>query len=141
MKSCTVVIGNSDNKLTQHEWANFITQVTNVVASRSQEVHSIAHTRPDSIYQTAVFVFAVEKANLEPLRKDLATAARHYRQESITLMVAKPEFVAGDTRPTVKPGDRGKELVVAANGVATGIVLGDDFTLGGIKYRAEIGPK
>jgi hypothetical protein len=96
-----VSIGNSDDKLTQAEWSNFILDMSAEVASLGK-MHGAWFSGPASPYQNACWCIefggpdAQATANVVAEAKELtAKLARKYRQDSIAwARVAETEFIS-----------------------------------------------
>lgn len=101
MTTVLVTIGNSDDKLTQREWADFQQRVDHLVAIAATEVHGRFHSLPHHPWQTAAWSFTIHpeatvgsgaaalagEPNDEPaaawLAHALRDAAHEFRQDSI----------------------------------------------------------
>ena len=93
MKTVTIQIGNTDNKLTQQDWAQFCLDVHNAILPRAKAIH-FHGTPPGNVsWQNAAWVFEIEEAPLAALRENLAMEAKLYRQDSIALTVGTTEFI------------------------------------------------
>jgi hypothetical protein len=87
-----VQIGNSDNKLTQVEWSDFIRNVHNAV-SKISEVHFTGFSAPDAPWQNACFI--INSYSMDGLTSELRFICKRFRQDSIALTIGKTEFVKG----------------------------------------------
>jgi len=97
-----ISIGNSDDKLTQAEWAEFFTEVDLLLAGPEciiggpvQVRHGVWHSLPDSPWQNACWcVELLDDAELiADLKGALADHAQRFRQDSIAWAVADTEFI------------------------------------------------
>ena len=86
-----VGIGNSDNKLTQKEWAQFTTR-TYLTCDRYGAVVSVWYSNPNSEYQNACICVAQVKRNSQ-LKRALEVLAGEFRQDSISFAEAKTSFI------------------------------------------------
>lgn len=79
-----VSIGNSDDKLTQSEWAQFVSRTTSLVEGAAL-IHGRWLSEPSSAYQNACWCIDVhdEPNGVEWLRGALARLAADFRQDSI----------------------------------------------------------
>lgn len=92
-----VSIGNSDDKLTQRQWADFVREVSDQVHRLAVEVHGFWLSPPDYAFQNACFCLEIEPARMVMLRRELAHLCRAYRQDSIAWAeVPATEFVRPD---------------------------------------------
>ena len=96
MKTITVQIGNTDNKLTQHEWAQLIFQVKNTLDIFANEIHFSGGSSYDAPWQNACFVAEVNDDKLPVIRAMFSTAAYLYKQDSIAMTTGDTEFIEGD---------------------------------------------
>lgn len=95
-----VSIGNSDDKLTQREWAMFVEDMDNLLEVNEFTIHGRWFSAPDRGFQNACWCFE-ETGSIQVgawFRDGLAQFARRYRQDSIALAMAQTEFI-GDGTP------------------------------------------
>lgn len=89
-------IGNSDDKLSQKEWAGFARETAEVCASMSK-VFGLWFSEPSSQYQNACICIQIPKPAKERwLRSQLQEIAKRYDQNSISWARARTEFVRGN---------------------------------------------
>lgn len=98
-----ISIGNSDDKLTQAEWADYYRKVSQAV--RTGHVHGQWVSEPASAWQNACWCIEFdpdtrlvtsdghEHSRVEWLRRRLTELAREYRQDSIAWAEARTEFL------------------------------------------------
>ena len=91
--SAAVLIGNSDDKLSQCEWALFCAYVQGAVDQFSEAVHFGGFTSPAARYQTACFVAEFTQERLEYLKANLAEYAEEFRQDSVAVVVGETQFI------------------------------------------------
>lgn len=100
MVTIYISIGNSDNKLTQEEWADFIDEIDELL----DVYHLVGRwfSAPDSEYQNACWCVTIPPTGGAHafIRGALRGLAERYRQDSIVLAKAETEFV--------KPREKGK---------------------------------
>jgi hypothetical protein len=89
-----VSIGNSDDKLTQADWALFWGEVQWVICSQAERIHGEWASVPWSPYQNACTAFEVKRERTGDLRDLLARVAAKYRQDSIAWAEAQTEFIS-----------------------------------------------
>lgn len=79
-----VSIGNSDDKLTQQEWARFVSSVSITIRStREVVVHGQWLSEPASAWQNACWCFEVREDLKWSLTEALRDVAKAFRQDSI----------------------------------------------------------
>jgi hypothetical protein len=102
MTTIYISIGNSDDKLTQFEWAQFYRSVDLAVSAAGKYVGVQIHGRwaslPHEPWQNACWCLAIDDGELESvvagLRIDLLTLAKEFRQESIAWAAGAVEFLS-----------------------------------------------
>ena len=99
-------IGNSDDKLTQQQWAEFHELFNTLVRAAAEHVHGDWHSVPNAPWQNACMCFEVTPEKAERLKQVLAEAAGEFRQDSIAWAVAETEFV----RPESVEHPRGRSF-------------------------------
>lgn len=93
-----VSIGNSDDKLSQAEWANFIRSVGHTLRFLDDvHIHGYWLSSPESSYQNACWCVEFESDDLNAVqttREDLRALGRRFRQDSIAWAeVKETEFL------------------------------------------------
>lgn len=89
-----VSIGNSDDKLTQAEWAEFVQAVRNMAAAYPKAVHGEWFSAPHSPYQNACWCLEFDnEADMCEARESLKIQREHYQQDSVAWAVAETEFL------------------------------------------------
>jgi hypothetical protein len=105
-----ISIGNSDDKLSQAEWAEFYRRTNLAIRNFAQVIHGQWVSEPASAWQNACWCIEIETssdivqvtfdfrgASRTPdryLREALAEIAGEYRQDSIAWAPATTEFLA-----------------------------------------------
>ncbi|MEU8371196.1 hypothetical protein [Micromonospora tulbaghiae] len=89
-----ISIGNSDDKLTQNEWAHFVEDVRQALRNFALAQHGEWFSATDSPWQNAVWCAEVRDVMIADLRNRLAATAKAYRQDSIAWAVADVDLVA-----------------------------------------------
>jgi hypothetical protein len=86
--------GNSDDRLTQIEWANFCRAVNCLIAEAAVEVLFHGHSPGGSRRQNACWVFDVSNVALaEALAAKLAGLCDEFKQDSIAMLFGTTEFL------------------------------------------------
>lgn len=93
-----IVIGNSDNKLTQKEWSEFCEALDEAIMRKVGPyltVHGEWYSEPSSAYQNACWSVEIKAAHLaDALKTRLSYLAKEFKQDSIVWAVApNPEFI------------------------------------------------
>jgi hypothetical protein len=100
-----ISVGNSDDKLTQRDWADFVHRVGRAVRHYGPDVHGFWLSPPDSPWQNACWCVQADEHAAWPLadriaawKSELGRLAREYGQESIAWAEApKTEFLGEGT--------------------------------------------
>jgi hypothetical protein len=95
-----ITIGNSDDKLSQADWASFVLDVDRAFQSAVQFegawVHGRWFSRPDEPWQNACWCAEWHedlRHVVDALQRKLASIARAYRQDSIAWAEAQTTFI------------------------------------------------
>ena len=93
MKTITLQIGNSDDKLTQCEWSLFVGTVENDIRKRRANWHFSGLSRGDASWQNACWVLEMEPEEIELLKVDLTATRQAYNQDSVAITEGQTAFV------------------------------------------------
>ena len=100
MNTAVICIGNSDDKLTQHEWSEFVREVDGVVDKWRFNVYFRGFPESAARWQNACWVVDARDLAGEPggmavgvLRQELGIIAKRYKQDSIALILGDSEMV------------------------------------------------
>lgn len=89
----SVQAGNSDNKLTQQEWSEFVNELGGILAVHETARHFFGGSETYRPWQNVCWVCDVNAEDLESLKGQLRESRRDYRQTSVCLLVGKAEFI------------------------------------------------
>jgi hypothetical protein len=93
----TIQIGNTDDKLTQAEWSDFVALVHDYieryVEDRAASVHFFGVSADYERWQNAVWVVLLMDEQEPSLRADISTARRKFRQDSAAWTTGETSFV------------------------------------------------
>jgi hypothetical protein len=93
MKTVTVQIGNSDDRLTQKEWSQFVQWIDMEMRARS-DIHFFGTSVSDEEWQNACWVGVIEfERDLIILKYVLTRVKRLFHQESVAWTVGDTEFI------------------------------------------------
>jgi hypothetical protein len=95
-----ISIGNSDDKLTQARWAQFIYEINEEVSNvPGVRLHGEWHSLPLAPWQNACWCIEVNQerhpGTIDHLKEHMARIARYYGQTSIAWAKAEMEFIGG----------------------------------------------
>lgn len=87
MKTVYISIGNSGDKLSQHDWNEFIFEVNSVLAQNEHTRHGTWFSEPRADWQNACFCADVQDIDIADIRQELKSLAADYGQDSIAMAV------------------------------------------------------
>ncbi len=94
-----ITIGNSDDKLSQQEWSQFVTEVggsiSRVASMPGGQLHGVWGSANHMPWQNACWCLQLpdRDSHVEMLRMRLAQLARRFRQDSIAWAEATTQFI------------------------------------------------
>lgn len=96
MKTITICIGNTDNKLSQLEWALYIAYVDKLLKDTKYvglSAHFSGGSSPERAWQNYCFVIEVDQSYIELLTRELVEIRKKFRQDSIALVIGTTSFI------------------------------------------------
>jgi hypothetical protein len=93
MKTITIQIGNSDDKLTQMKWAHFYADVNHEITQANTRVHFAAPSPAQAAWQNACWVIEIDGSEALALRATLSRLREQYQQDSIAWTEGQTAFV------------------------------------------------
>lgn len=93
MTTVHAAIGNSDDKLSQTRWSEYVYDFRKVMTDLSTSVHGVWYSAPDQPFQNCCVAVMVNQATMPILRERLADLRKRYDQDSIALNVSDTELV------------------------------------------------
>ena len=91
----TIQIDNTDDKLTQQEWSNFVTSLVDYMHNFNHSVHFTGGSSPENPWQNYCVVATVDEGSIPHLKSTLHGLAVHFNQNSIALTMGPTMFVEG----------------------------------------------
>lgn len=89
MSTVYVSVRNSDDKLSQRDWAEYVHTVFRFLRNEAHHVHGEWHSAPNSEFQNAcICVEFAPDAHLDAVRETLAHIAEQFEQDAIAWAVA-----------------------------------------------------
>ncbi len=96
-KTIQIAIGNSDDRLTQREWHEFVGAVDLLVRRLGDPIHGSWTSPSRDPYQNAAWALSVPSdAARDELRVELARIAGVFRQDSVAWNESHTEFLRPD---------------------------------------------
>jgi hypothetical protein len=93
MKTMTIQIGNSDDKLTQKEWNAYWNAVNFEISNIAFEIHFVGGSDAVARWQNYCWVIAISEANEQALKNFLTVVRTRYQQDSVAVTVGTTMFV------------------------------------------------
>jgi hypothetical protein len=93
MKTIVVQIGNSDNKLRQAEWADFVQRVGGIIHEYAESIYFFGGPENWSVLQRVCWVFDCEESHLPAMKPRLADARKEFRQDALAFTEGETEFI------------------------------------------------
>lgn len=93
MKTVTIQIGNSDDKLTQAQWALFVHQADNAIRQRCNRVHFFSTSPNTEAWQNAAWVIEIYENAGYALRSALKELRELFNQDSVAWTEGETSFV------------------------------------------------
>jgi len=91
VKTVVIQIGNSDDKLSQLEWSEYVREVKISLENYSDEIHFSGG--PDVSVAWQNYCFVVTTKYPKSLEADLIEIRKEYRQDSIAIVVSDTRFI------------------------------------------------
>lgn len=89
----TICIGNTDNKLSQGEFAHFVEGMKQAIEAIVWQVHFFGGTTTFDPWQTVCWVVEVDEQRLGELKSAVTKIRNSFQQHSAALTVGKTEFI------------------------------------------------
>lgn len=93
MKTVTIQIGNTDNKLTQEDWSEYVNAVNNAVGFLAHKVHFFGGPSAFERWQNAAWIIEVYERVLEQLKLDVAKIRAGFSQDSAAWTEGETRFI------------------------------------------------
>jgi hypothetical protein len=89
-----VSIGNTDNKLTQKEWSDFVAEVNEEIERREVQVHFFGGSPNWTPWQNVAWILEINDVALaQRFLGEVQRIRAKYRQDSAWVLVGKGEMV------------------------------------------------
>lgn len=89
-----IQIGNTDDKLTQAEWCQFVAQIHQTVQAYAGAIHGTFYSAPAAPWQNACWVFDISRERtMNTFCKQITDIARLFQQDSVAMLRGDTEFL------------------------------------------------
>jgi hypothetical protein len=89
----TIQIGNSDDKLTQSQWCDFVRIIESLIDTNGTRVYFFGGPPTYARWQNAAWVFEIAPENTERLKRLLIELRGKWGQDSIAWTEGETEFI------------------------------------------------
>lgn len=89
----TIQIGNSDNKLTQLEWSEYVKEVHAATTTDGIETHFFASSEGSKPWQNACWVVAIRETEVDDMMKAVTKIRKKYRQDSVAIVIGDVRMI------------------------------------------------
>ncbi len=93
MTTVTILIGNSDDKLTQKQWSDFWSRVDAMIGSVAEDVHFKGASYGAAQWQNACWVIVINEEEFRWLTRELKAVRTAFQQDSVAIVVGETKFV------------------------------------------------
>ena len=93
MIEIVVSIGNTDNKLTQQQWAEYVQRVGDELERYEERRHFFGGSENWRRWQNVVWLAIVDAEDVDRLTNKLIRIRKDYHQDSIYIMVGEGKLV------------------------------------------------
>jgi hypothetical protein len=91
MPTYYATIGNSDDKLSQAQWAEFAREFVAVIRIQADEIHGVWWSAPDQPWQNCCVGFSIRDDGLVgTLQESLTKLRKYYNQEAVAWVRGYP---------------------------------------------------
>jgi len=89
----SIQAGNSDNKLTQRKWSEFVAYLNKVIENYQTARHFFGGSITWAEWQNVCWVVEIDGEYLDPLKHELKRGRSVYQQDSVCVLAGEAEFV------------------------------------------------
>jgi len=93
MKTVALQIGNSDDKLTQKEWNEFVVKFRLEILRKCDTMHFFGGPTNYERWQNICSVFEIKEENIDDLKENLKCLGSNFKQCSIAYLEGNTEFL------------------------------------------------
>lgn len=93
LQTVTIQIGNSDDKLSQLQWSNFVSDIDRAIFECPCDIHFSGFSQPNVEWQNACWVIAIEAGYIDDLKANLQHWREKYDQESLAFTIGQTTFI------------------------------------------------
>ena len=88
-----ISIGNSDNKLTQLQWSDYVSEVEDLIYKSYCRIHFFAGSETYKPWQNVLWLLEFNEVYLPMLEAELKVIRERYNQDSVAIMIGKVKLI------------------------------------------------
>ncbi len=92
-RTITIQIGNSDDKLSQSEWASFVMMMRTQILDHCDSVHFFGAPANWEAWQNVAWVFTCDYKKVSSLKTAVATVRAEFHQDSVAWTEGETQFI------------------------------------------------
>ena len=92
-KTVTILIGNNDDKLTQRQWHDYVSEIDILISSWSQTVWFFGTPPGFTIWQNAAWVFEMMSEDVIGFCVELTLVRERFHQDTVALVEGITQFI------------------------------------------------
>ena len=93
MVTITIQIGNTDDKLSQSEWADYVSEVREIVTRHSNVVYFFGASANWERWQNAAWVIEFDRRRIRMLKTLLLRTRKRFSQDSVAWSEGETQFI------------------------------------------------
>jgi hypothetical protein len=93
VETICILIGNTDNKLGQGEWAHFCQYCRRAIEDIVSRVHFAGGPETSAPWQNYCWVCEIDVMMTRELKSKIASVRKSYGQDSVAVLVGETQFV------------------------------------------------
>ncbi len=93
MKTVTIQIGNSDDKLTQCEWSEYVRAIQEQIEIYAYDQHFFGGSPTWFPWQNVAWCIEMRDSKIEYLKQVIKSIGKKYKQDSVAFTVGETEFI------------------------------------------------
>jgi hypothetical protein len=93
MRTITIQIGNSDDKLSQARWAEYVAGMRRLVLLYCGTIHFFGAPSNYEMWQNAAWVFTCPDQNISSVKAKVARLRAEFHQDSVAWTEGETQFI------------------------------------------------
>lgn len=93
MNKIVISIGNTDNKLTQMEWSDYVSDVELIIEKMNILKHFFGGSSNWEWWQNAAWILEVHPKDIDVFVKEIKRIREKYKQDSAFVMIGEGLFI------------------------------------------------